>query len=132
MKKRAAFLQSKKSNSATPFCKVCFKPIKSFDTQSLFEDFPICSSCFHLMEPITATKKINGIKATSFFVYNDKVRDMLFQCKGCADYEMAEVFLLRYKRWLRIKYKNWYLVPAPSFKEKNEELFLKEKNIYPS
>jgi len=113
-------MPSKKSSSATPFCKVCFKPFSSFDTADLFEDFTICSSCFHLMEPKTVTKKVDGIKATSFFVYNDKVRDMLYLCKGCADYEMAEVFLTRYKWWLRIKYKDWYLVPAPSYGEKNE------------
>lgn len=114
-------MPSEKSSSATPFCKVCFKSIGAFDTQTLFMDFPICSKCFYLMEPKTLVKKVNGVKATSFFIYNDKVRDMLYQCKGCADYEMAEVFLSKYAWWLRIKYKNWYLVPAPSFSEKNEK-----------
>lgn len=114
-------MQSAKSNTATPFCKVCFKPLKGYDTNDLFEDFPICSKCFQAMEPKTVTTKIDGIKATSFFVYNGKVRDMLYQCKGCADYEMAEVFLSRYKSWLRFKYRDWFLVPAPSFAEKNEK-----------
>lgn len=114
-------MPSGKSSSATPFCKVCFKKIETYDTASLFEDYPICPACFHLMEPKTKTSKLDFIKATSLFVYNDKVRDMLYQCKGCGDYEMAEVFLSRHKEWLKIKYRDWVLVPAPSFKKKDEE-----------
>ena len=64
--------------------------------------------------------ELDGIKATSLFVYNDKVKQMLYQCKGCFDYEMAEVFLSRQRSFLKRKYRNWVLVPAPSYEEKDK------------
>ena len=113
-------MQSEKSNTATPFCKVCFKDIFHYDTASLFEDYPICPDCFNLMEPKMIVSNLDGVEVTSLFVYNDKVKQMLYQCKGCFDYEMADVFLSRQKSFLRWRYKGWTLVPAPSFESKNE------------
>ena len=109
-----------KSSTTTPFCKVCFKDIRSYDTASLFEDYPICPDCFNLMEPNMIVNELDGIKATSLFVYNDKVKQMLYQCKGCFDYEMAGVFLCRQRSFLERKYRNWVLVPAPSYEEKDK------------
>ena len=64
--------------------------------------------------------ELDGVKATSLFVYNDKVKQMLYQCKGCFDYEMAEVFLSRQRSFLKRKYRNWVLVPAPKKKKKDK------------
>jgi ComF family protein len=72
------------------------------------------------MEPNMVVNELDGIKATSLFVYNDKVKQMLYQCKGCFDYEMAEVFLSRQRSFLKRKYRNWVLVPAPSYEEKDK------------
>ena len=63
---------------------------------------------------------LDGIKTTSLFVYNDKVKQMLYQCKGCFDYEMADVFLSRQRSFLKRKYKKWVLVPAPSYEAKDQ------------
>ena len=109
-----------KSSTTTPFCKVCFKDIRSYDTASLFEDYPICPDCFNLMEPNMVVDTLDGIKTTSLFVYNDKVKQMLYQCKGCFDYEMADVFLSRQRSFLKRKYKKWVLVPAPSYEAKDQ------------
>ena len=46
---------------------------------------------------------------------------MLFQFKGCFDYELAPLFLERVKFLLRIKYQNYVLVPAPSTDEANKK-----------
>ncbi|MCF0231046.1 MAG: ComF family protein [Enterococcus sp.] len=108
-----------KSNTATPFCKVCFKETNIDDTYSLFEDSPICASCFHEMSPKVVVSKIDDAKVTSLLTYNEKVRTMLYQCKGCFDIEMAYLFLDRFKDRLKRKYKDWVLVPAPSFEDKN-------------
>ena len=113
-------MPSEKSSTTTPFCKVCFKDIRRYDFASLFEDYPICPSCFNSMEPKTVVTMLDGIKTTSLFVYNDKVKQMLYQCKGCFDYEMADIFLSRHKTFLRRKYKDWVLVPAPSYESKNQ------------
>lgn len=113
-------MQSEKLNSATRFCKVCFKENLIDDTASLFFDYPVCASCFHEMEPKVITTKHNGIRITSLFTYNEKVKTMLYQCKGCFDIEMANFFLARHKSFLKNKYKNWTIVPAPSYFAKNE------------
>ena len=113
-------MQSQKLNSATRFCKVCFKDKLIDDTASLFYDYPICASCFHEMEPKVVITKLNGLKTTSLFIYNEKVKTMLYQCKGCFDIEMAGFFLSRHKSFLKKKYKDWIVVPAPSYCAKNE------------
>ena len=113
-------MQSKKSNSATPFCKVCFKASKRYDTSSILYDYPICSKCFHEMRPRFVVSKIDDIKVSSLYPYNDKVRSMLYQFKGCFDIEMAEVFLARQLSYLKMLYRGWTLVPAPSNNKKNE------------
>ena len=113
-------MQSEQSSTTTPFCKVCFKDIRRYDFASLFEDYPICPTCFNSMEPRTVVTMLDGIKTTSLFVYNDKVKQMLYQCKGCFDIEMAEIFLSRHKAFLRRKYRNWTLVPAPSYGSKDQ------------
>ena len=113
-------MQSEPSSTTTPFCKVCFKDIRNYDTASLFEDYQICPDCFNLMEPKMVISKLDGVKTTSLFVYNDKVKQMLYQCKGCFDYEMAGVFLSRQRSYLKWKYRGWTLVPAPSYESKNE------------
>lgn len=113
-------MRSKKSNSVTRFCKVCFKETLIDDSVSLFTDYPICASCFHEMKPKTVVSNLQGIKATSLFTYNEKVKTMLYQCKGCFDIEMAEFFLSRHKSFLKKKYKDWMIVPAPSYQAKNE------------
>ena len=45
---------------------------------------------------------------------------MLFQFKGCADIELAPLFLGYQVPLLRFLYRGYTLVPAPSFSEKNE------------
>ena len=113
-------MQSEKSSTTTPFCKVCFKDVRRYDFASLFEDYPICPSCFNLMEPKTVVTMLDDIKTTSLFVYNEKVKQMLYQCKGCFDYEMAGIFLSRHRSFLRRRYKGWTLVPAPSYGSKDQ------------
>ncbi|MBR5750610.1 MAG: hypothetical protein IKX82_03070, partial [Bacilli bacterium] len=72
------------------------------------------------MEPKTVVTMLGDIKTTSLFVYNEKVKQMLYQCKGCFDYEMADIFLSRHRSFLRRKYKGWTLVPAPSYGSKDQ------------
>lgn len=113
-------MQSQKSTSATRFCKVCFKKKTANDTASLFQDYSICPACFHKMRPKIIVSNIDGLKVTSLFIYNETIKTMLYQLKGCFDYEMADVFLSRQKSYFKWKYKNWILVPAPSYSKRNE------------
>lgn len=45
----------------------------------------------------------------------------LYQFKGCYDYELKDIFLDYYKDYLKIKYVNYIIIPAPSYKKHDEE-----------
>ena len=57
----------------------------------------------------------------NIFFYNEKVQEILYQFKGCKDYEMRTVFLEYFADYLNYKFKNYIIVPAPSFIESDEE-----------
>ena len=110
-----------KSNFATPFCKVCFKDIHADSLPSLLGNQPsLCQRCFREMGPKMIFYKLDGIPVISCYYYNEKMREMLYQFKGCFDIELGELFLVNQKRFFQIFFHSYYLVPAPSFKEKDE------------
>lgn len=55
------------------------------------------------------------------YYYNQKIQEILYQFKGCKDYELNAVFLEYYKNYLNFKFKNYIMVPAPSFIDSDEE-----------
>lgn len=110
-----------KSNSATPFCKVCFKDNPAPSWAQLFaEDVPLCGDCFRKMGPKVRCWKEKGIRARSLYVYHEEIRSLLYRFKGCGDVELAPVFLGNQAPLLRLIYRGYSLVPAPSFAAKNE------------
>ena len=118
-------MPSKKSTSATPFCKVCFKAISAPNWRSLFGDqIPLCGSCFREMDSHFHRWNLvwegHKVPVQSLYLYNEKIRSMLFQFKGCADIELAPLFLGNQAPILRMMYRGYTLAPAPSFSSKNE------------
>ncbi len=111
-----------KSNSATPFCKICFKDIEDNVIASLWgkERF-ICSRCFHKMNPSIERFEIKGIKVTSLYEYNEEIRNLLFLFKGCGDIELAPVFLSEQSSLLRFIFHGFYLVNSPSYHTREEK-----------
>ena len=81
----------------------------------------ICNDCFRSLEPIYEHFKIDGVYGFALYRYSEKFKSMLFQFKGCYDYELAPLFLERVRFLLRIKYFNYVIVPAPSTKEADEK-----------
>ena len=97
-------------------CRICFKEIKDHSLYNLIaKNNIICEECFSKFEPKYIEFNIGTIKATSLYVYNQEMKDIIFKFKGCYDIEMGEVFLNRYLWYLRLKYKGFYLVPLPSY-----------------
>ena len=45
----------------------------------------------------------------------------MYQFKGCKDYELKTVFLEYYKDYLNYKFKNYIMIPAPSYAKNDEE-----------
>ncbi len=110
-----------KLNFVTPFCKCCFRDISAFTEGSLFEPNNIlCDKCFHEMNPTFMKFKLGSFQAYSCYHYNEKLKEMIYCLKGCYDIELANVFLVNQKRIFSIMFRSYYLVPAPSFKTKDE------------
>lgn len=61
-----------------------------------------------------------GIKAISIYEYSQEIRSLLYQFKGCFDYELKDTFLEYLKPWLSVKYRGYSLICAPSSKKHNE------------
>jgi len=114
-------MPSEKSNSATPFCKVCFKAFSAPSWRRLFgEEVPLCGDCFHKMGPKMRLWKEDGFEVRSLYLYHEEIRSLLYQFKGCADIELAPIFLAYQAPLLRLIYRGYTIVPAPSFASKNE------------
>lgn len=108
-----------KSTNATSLCKCCFKPIYPTNISSLLSDYPICPSCFLKMKPKLRKKKLDRWKGFCLYPYNETIRKLIYDFKGCGDYELKNVFLCHYKTVLRVLYRRYVLVPAPSAESHN-------------
>lgn len=64
--------------------------------------------------------KVERWEARSLYFYTEEVRTLLYQFKGCADIELAPVFLAYQAPILRFLYRGYTLVPAPSYEKKND------------
>lgn len=114
-------MPNEKSNSATRFCKICFNPIKGYSPCSLLLDqVPICSSCLRKLHPDVQVTFKQGVRFTSVYDYGDEIRDLLFLFKACGDYELAPVFLYAQTPIFRLKYHDFYLIPSPSYDEREK------------
>ena len=72
------------------------------------------------MKPRWKTGKIAGCRFYWLYRYNETIRSILYQFKGCGDYELKDVFLLHPKTFLQAKFRGYTMVPAPSFHERDE------------
>lgn len=111
-----------KSPSATRFCKVCFKEIKECSFPSLVDGRkPICEDCYKKMNPQMESFLIEKVKARSLYSYNETIRSLLFQFKGCADIELAPIFLAYQLPMLKLLYHGYILLPAPSYAPRDKK-----------
>ena len=99
----------------TKCCKICFKEIKSSSIYNLLnEDNVLCESCFGELKGKFINFKIGTIRALAIYDYNETLKKLIYTFKGCYDYELKDVFLDRYKSYLRQIYHGYYVVPVPS------------------
>ena len=98
------------------FCKICFKEIKDYSLYNLMNKKNIlCEQCFDKLDAKFIGFKIGNIKGVAVYEYTDFIKEMIYKYKGCHDYELKDVFLYRYLNYLRILYRGYNVVPAPSF-----------------
>ena len=81
----------------------------------------ICSACQKEMEPKFIRFKVDGYKVTSIYDYNPFIKKLIYQYKGCYDYELNKVFIEAFAREIKLRYFGYTLIPIPSFKKEDEE-----------
>ena len=102
----------------TKICKICFKKVENLGLFELFNrDFCLCEECREKFVPHFYKFFTCGYETLCIYDYDENIKKLLYQLKGCYDYELAIVFLEKYKRYLSIKYHGYILVPAPSYIE---------------
>ena len=123
-----------KSKRTTRHCKICFKEIKDYSLFNFFNnDNELCENCFHEFKAKFINFKIGTIEGLSIYNYDDFIRKLLYTFKGCYDIELKNVFLCRYLPYLKMKYRGYVVVPAPSSKIDDEKRgFNHVKEIYKS
>ena len=73
------------------------------------------------MKPVLGSFFTDGIKCYYIYFYTEKVQELLYQFKGCRDYELRTIFLEYYKNHFNIMLNGYTVVPVPSFKESDDE-----------
>ena len=100
----------------TKICKICFKKLEIADFYQVINgDSCICNLCLDKLKPKFVKFEIEAIDGLAIYEYDDNIKAILYQLKGCYDIELAPVFLNRMKRELHLMYKGYTMVPAPSY-----------------
>ena len=98
-------------------CLVCFKKI-NYSVRWIFEKkIYVCSSCLEQMNPNWKKISINNIKGYAIYPYENKIKKLLFQFKGCNDIALAPVFFSPFYWYFYYLSKRYVFVPIPSFQD---------------
>lgn len=73
------------------------------------------------LKPVVNDFDIDGIKGCHLYFYNEKIQEILYQFKGCKDYELNTVFLEYFNSFINQRFRGYIMVPAPSYEKSNEE-----------
>ena len=108
-------------NLPTKVCKICFKEIGDKSLLNLtHKDIDVCDRCFQEIKMHFFKFQVLEYNAISIYRYDDKVQSLLYQFKGCFDYELLSVFFERFSRELSLRYRGYVMVPVPSYKQDDE------------
>ncbi len=103
-------------------CLICFKKVNITDFCRLFNGkIPICQACQTEMEPKFIKFHVDNHKAISLYNYNPFIRKLIYQYKGCYDYELHQVFLDRYAKEIKLRYFDRVIIPIPSYQNEDEQ-----------
>lgn len=73
------------------------------------------------MGPVLRSFLVDNVECFHLYFYTEKIQEILYQFKGCKDYELRTVFLEYYKDYLNYKFRGYILIPAPSYQKNDEE-----------
>ncbi len=103
-------------------CLICFKSLfheLSFEYLKL-NSLMICHACFSQFEIADLTIIHLNTKIWVLYYYNDFLKNLIYQYKGCYDIELAKVFLSPFIRQIKRKYKKHLIVFPPSSADENQ------------
>ena len=112
-------------------CKICFTQINRLSWSNVFQKVPLCYSCSKSLKPMFYKFELDGVKGLAIYEYDETIRSLLYQFKGLYDLELKDVFLSKFQFYLRMKYRKFKLVPAPSnFDSEKERGFNHVKEMF--
>lgn len=102
----------------TKVCKLCFKEITEISLNSLAKpELSLCDECYLKLNPKFKKFKIEDVDCLSIYEYNEDLKGIIYQYKGCFDFELNHIFLDRFVSEFRLLYSDFVIVPVPSFGE---------------
>ena len=75
----------------------------------------VCDRCFQKYQAKFIEFKIDNVKGIAIYEYDEHIRELIYQFKGCYDIELGSLFLEQYILYIRYKYKGYYMIPIPSY-----------------
>ena len=85
------------------------------------QDSCLCDQCQNKLAPYFKRFVVGSAEGVAVYRYDDNIKSLLYQFKGCYDIELAPIFLNRFKNELHIAYKGYILIPAPSYDEDDKD-----------
>lgn len=75
----------------------------------------MCDKCFKKYHAQFINFKLLNVKGVSIYKYDDSIRELIYQFKGCYDIELGSLFLEQYLLYFKTMFKGYYLIPIPSY-----------------
>ncbi len=99
----------------TRVCKICFEKfnVATYTKIGVYNQI-ICKNCLKKFKSKFIRYEIEGIRGLAIFNYDDTMKQLIYQFKGCGDYELYPVFLDTYKNELSLLFHSYVMIPIPS------------------
>lgn len=115
MKANGSFLKNQ--------CLICFKSFNDNCSLSNFFSFNkiICNKCLSQFKILNLQVKIHGIETWFLYEYNQFLRKLIYQYKGCYDIVLKDVFFYQFLKKIKQKYHHYIIVYPPSNEEDDQK-----------
>ena len=85
--------------------------------ETINDDSCLCRECQNKLIPHFLKFRVAGVNGLAIYKYDDNIKSLLYQFKGCYDIELAPIFMNNFKKELKAMFKGYIVVPAPSFND---------------
>jgi len=100
----------------TRICKICFKDFSINSTRTLFnKNIHVCDKCFNKFNAKFRSFTISNVKGIAVYDYDESIKELIYQFKGCYDIELGSLFLEQYILYIKYIFNDYYIVPVPSY-----------------